>query len=136
MANIGPSSTGGNIFLGIADCEDDAKRIEEIYDVKPQLISDKYVYGIERECEKLGIDLDGYLRLIVDKIRKSELSEEVKADVLSNIDHIDYKGKTIIWIKVPPQKVMAWVGEKTFHREDSNTVPASPRLSTLIDKRF
>lgn len=136
MANIGPGSTGGNIFLGIADCEDDAKRIEEIYDVKPQLVSDKYIYGIERECEKLGIDLDGYLRLIVEKIRKSELSEEVKADVLSNIDHIDYKGKTIIWIKVPPQKVMAWVGEKTFHREDSNTVPASPRLSTLIDKRF
>ncbi|EUM10363.1 MULTISPECIES: GmrSD restriction endonuclease domain-containing protein [Enterobacter cloacae complex] len=136
MANIGPSSTGGNIFLGIADCEGDAQRIEEIYGIKPQLISDKYIYGIERECDKLGIDLDGYLRLIVDKIRKSELSEEVKADVLSNIDHIDYKGKTVIWIKVPPQKVMAWVGEKTFHREDSNTVPASPRLSTLIDKRF
>jgi hypothetical protein len=136
MANIGPSSTGGNIFLGIADCASDAKRIEDIYKVKPQLISDKYIYGIERECEKLGIDLDAYLRIIVDRIRKSELSDEVKADVLSNIDHIDYKGKTVIWIKVPPQKVMAWVGEKTFHREDSNTVPASPKLSTLIDKRF
>lgn len=136
MANIGPNSTGGNIFLGIADSEADAKRIEEVYNVAPHFFSGKYIFGVERECEKLNIDLDAYLRMIVDSIRKSELSAEVKADVLSNIDHINYKGKTIIWIKVPPQKVMAWIGEKTFHREDSNTVPATPRLSTLIDKRF
>jgi hypothetical protein len=136
MANIGPASTGGNIFLGIADDESDAQRIERIYNCSPCLLSDKYIFGIERECDKLGINLDAYLRIIVDSIRQSELSAEVKADVLSNIDHINYKGKTVIWIKVPPQKVMAWVGEKTFHREDSNTVPASPKLSTIIDKRF
>lgn len=136
MANIGPGSTGGNIFLGIADNEADSQRIEQVYGVTPHLFSGKYVFGIERECEKLGIDLDAYLRIIVDSIRQSELSPEVKADVLSNIDHINYKSKTVIWIKVPPQKVMAWVGEMTFHREDSNTVPATHRLSTIIDKRF
>ncbi|HCR3201755.1 TPA: DUF262 domain-containing protein [Morganella morganii] len=136
MANIGPSSTGGNIFIGIADNKKDADRIKKIYNEKPCEFSDKYIFGIDRECEKLTIDLDKYLRIIVDNIRNSELSPEVKADVLSNIDHINYKGKTVVWIKVPPQKVMAWIGEKTFHREDSNTVPASPKLSTIIDKRF
>lgn len=136
MANIGPNSLGGNIFIGIADSESDANIIEKNYLIKSTLFSDKYIVGVERECKKLGIDLNQYMSMIVDSIKNSNLSSEVKADVLTNIDNIVYDNKTVIWIKVPPQKVMSWIGENTFHREDSRTVPASSRVATTIKDRF
>lgn len=136
MANIGPNSTGGNIFIGIADDQSDAQKIENLYKQSPIILSERFVFGIERECDRLGLSIDDYMRIITDSIRNSELTPEIKADVLSNIDHINYKGKTVIWIKIPPQKQMSWIGEKTYHREDSNTVLASARVSTIIDKRF
>jgi len=136
MANIGPDSAGGNIFIGIADDDNDASTVEKTYQVKRTTFSDKYILGVERECEKLGLDLNQYMAKIVDSIKNSNLSPEVKADVLTNIDNVVYDNKTIIWIKVPPQKVMAWIGEHTFHREDSRTVPASSRVATTINNRF
>jgi len=136
MANIGPHSSGGNIFIGIADDENDAKTIEKTYDVERTEFRGRYIFGVERECEKLGFDLNQYMTKIVDSIKNSKLSPEVKADVLTNIDNVVYDNKTIIWIKVPPQRVMAWMGENTFHREDSRTLPASSRIATTINSRF
>lgn len=136
MANIGPDSSGGNIFIGIADDISDAKTIENRYGIEKTTFSEKYVVGVERECDRLGLDINKYMAIIVDSIKNSKLSHEVKADVLTNIDKVSYDNKTVIWIKVPPQKVMAWIGENTFHREDSRTVPASSRVATTINNRF
>ncbi|MGK9433373.1 GmrSD restriction endonuclease domain-containing protein [Pantoea agglomerans] len=136
MANIGPESAGGNIFIGIADNSSDADVIEKTYHIKRTMFSDKCIVGVERECEKLGLDLNQYMAKIVDSIKHSKLSHEVKADVLTNIDNVVYDNKTIIWIKVPTQKVMAWIGENTYHREDSRTVAASSRVATTISNRF
>jgi len=136
MANIGPDSSGGNIFIGIADDISDAETIERRYGIEKTTFGGKYIVGIERECDKLGLDINKYMAIIVDSIKNSKLSHEVKADVLTNIDNVSYNNKTVIWIKVPPQKVMAWIGENTFHREDSRTVPASSRVATTINNRF
>lgn len=136
MANIGPLSTGGNIFIGVADSDSDSSRISSTYGVNPALLGNKYIFGVDHELNKLDYDLDQYMDLIVNDIKNSALSEPLKSDVLTNIDHFEYKGKTVIWIKVPVQKEMSWIGDKSYHREGSSTVEASSKQVIAINSRF
>jgi hypothetical protein len=49
------------------------------------------------------------------------------------IDTIDYKGLSVIRIHVPSQKLVSFVGEKAFIREDSSTVEAeAPKLLAVF----
>ncbi len=62
-------------------------------------------------------------------IRKSDLTDPLRTQVLMKIDTIDFKGLSVIRINVPSQKQISFVGEKAFIREDSSTVEAKgPKL--------
>ena len=135
IANIGPQSQG-SIFIGVADSRKDATRIQELDKVEPKRIGQTYVVGINRECTLLNLTVESYLTRIVSRIRNSNLSNPLKSDILSNIDCIEYKGMTVIKILIPLQSTIAWVGERTFIREGTETKEASPRQIATITQRF
>jgi len=61
------------------------------------------------------------------------LTDPLKPQVLMKIDTIDYKGLSVIRIHVPSQKLVSFVGEKAFIREDSSTVEAeAPKLLAVF----
>lgn len=136
IANIGPKSEG-YIFIGVADKEADAKRIQELDDVLPSKISSHFVVGIDREAAILGITLEDYCRRIVGFIKSSSLSESLVSSVLSNIDIIDYRSLSVIRIKIPTQSEISYYGEETYERQYNNTVKIeSPKAVMAIAKRF
>jgi hypothetical protein len=55
------------------------------------------------------------------------LSEPLKSQILSQLDNIDYKGLTVLSIRVPRQDKISFVGEKSFIRENSQTVEIEGR---------
>jgi len=61
IANLGRDSEGF-IYIGIADSERDAYRIKEIYGIEPYKVSEKFIVGIDRECKKLKISIDEYVK--------------------------------------------------------------------------
>lgn len=122
MANIGPTSAG-YIFIGVADKDDDAKRISELDHITPIKVSNRYVVGVDREAKQLGKTVEEYCRGVVSFIRDSELSEPLKSQVLSSIDMIDYKGLTAIMIKVPAQSELSYLGDDTYLRKGNDTTP-------------
>lgn len=136
IANIGPKSEG-YIFIGVADKETDAKRIQKLDGVEPVAISNHFIVGIDREAAVLGISLENYCRRIVGFIKASELSEFLISSVLSNIDIIDYRSLSVIRIKVPSQAEISYYGDEVYERQYNNTVKVeSPKVVMEIAKRF
>lgn len=128
IANSDPN-TDGYIFLGVVDKKLDAEKIQNLDGIKYIEINDRYVVGIDREAKVLGKTLEDYVGILINTIKKSELTTTLKTHVLAKIDTINYKGHSVIRINVPPQKEISFVGEKAFIREDSSTVEAKgPKL--------
>lgn len=128
IANSDPD-TDGYIFLGVADKKQDAEKIKNLDGINPIEINDRYVVGIDREARVSGKTLEDYVGILINTIRKSDLTDTLKSQVLMKIDTIDFKGLSVIRINVPSQKQVSFVGEKAFIREDSSTVEAKgPKL--------
>jgi hypothetical protein len=128
IANSDPENDG-YIFLGVADKKQDAEKIKNLDAINFIEINDRYVVGIDREARVLGKTLEDYVGILINTIRKSDLTDPLKTQVLMKIDTIDFKGLSVIRINVPSQKQVSFVGEKAFIREDYSTVEAkAPKL--------
>lgn len=121
IANVGPDSDGF-LFIGVADKVNDALRIKEIDNVEYKTINDRFIVGIDREVNFLGNNYDKYIEMIMGKISASDLSDNLKNQVLSQIDVIDYKGLTIVRIRIPAQNELSFVGDNSYIRENSKTI--------------
>jgi len=128
IANSDPENDG-YIFLGVADKKQDAEKIKNLDGINPIEINDRYVVGIDREARVSGKTLEDYVGILMNTIRKSDLTDPLKTQVMTKIDTIDFNGLSVIRINVPSQKQVSFVGEKAFIREDSSTVEAKgPKL--------
>lgn len=136
IANIGPKSEGF-IFIGVADKESHAKKIEKLDGIMPVAVSEHWVVGIDREAAVLNISVENYCRRIVGFIKTSELSDFLISSVLSNIDIVDYRSMAVVRIKVPSQTEISYYGDEVYERQYNNTVKVeSAKAITTIAKRF
>ncbi len=136
MANNGPD-TMGKIIIGVADTEEDKNRISQLYQIEGKKIGKRYVVGIKREAEFLGISTEEYFSIWKNGIRNFNLSEGLKDKVLSNIDYNDFFGLGVITITVPPQSELSYVGEEIYFRSGDDTLKAeTAKKIAEIAKRF
>ena len=132
IANSAPD-TDGYIFLGVADKKQDAEKIKNLDGINPIEINDRYVVGIDREARVSGKTLEDYVGILMNTIRKSDLTDPLKTQVMTKIETIVFNGFPVIRINVPSQKQVSFVGEKAFIREDSSTVEANaPKLRAVF----
>ncbi|MEG4491445.1 ATP-binding protein [Microcoleus sp. D3_18_C4] len=132
IANSDPE-TDGYIFLGVADKKQDAEKIKNLDGIDPIEINDRYVVGIDREARVSGKTLEDYVGILINAIKKSDLTDPLKTQVLMKIEPICYKELFVIRIHVPSQKEVSFVGKKAFIREDSSTVEAEgPKLLAVF----
>jgi len=121
IANVGPDADGF-IFIGVADKEADAIRINLLDKVDVKVINNRFIVGIDRELPLLKGNHDDYVNKLLGKISSSLLSDPLKSQVLSQFDIVDYKDLTIIRLRIPKQKELSFVGKDSFIRENSNTL--------------
>lgn len=135
IANVGPDSDG-YIFIGVADRKAHAERIEELDSIVPVKVGARYVVGLGREMSILGIDDEQYLERLLESFRKSQLSEPLKSQILSQTDFVEFKGLSVLRIRVPAQKEVSFVGEEAFIREGSSTMKAAGKKLIAINDVF
>lgn len=135
IANVGPDSDG-YIYIGVADNERDAKRIEQLDKITAEKVNQRFVVGIEREAVLLGIAAEQYVSKIVSAIRSSELSDPLKTQVLSRVDVIEYRGRSVLRLVVPKQTDLSFVGDVPYIREDSNTVAVQGKRILTLQAAF
>lgn len=135
IANVGPDSSG-YIFIGVADKKSDSERIEFLDNINPIQIGERYVVGIDRELKILQLNAEQYVKKILTFIANSELSDNLKHQVCSRIDTINYRDLTVIRIQIPPQREVSFIGEKSYIREDSSTKDLSGKKLISIGNLF
>jgi hypothetical protein len=135
ISNLGPDSEG-YLYLGVADTEADAKRIESLDSITPKEIANHYVVGVDREAKLLRITLDQYVQKIVSVLQNSDLSDPLKTQVLSNFDTITIHGLTVIRVVVPAQRDLSFIGEQAFYRKGSSTVELKGQELVAVSKLF
>jgi hypothetical protein len=138
IANVGPDADG-YIFIGVADKPADVKRIIELDKISPyELTNLRTIVGIDRELKIEEIKIDDYCKRILSFFEKSELTDALKNQILSQFDLVDIHGYSVIRIRVPKQKNLSFVGKRCFIREGSNTIEIEgPKLisaSALFNK--
>lgn len=121
ISNIGPDADGF-LFIGIADKDSDAERIKKLDAIQSITINNRHIVGIDREIVFAKCSYDDYINKLLRNIEKSELSEPLKSQILSQIDVIEYKGFTILRLRIPRQKTLSFVGKESFIRENSKTI--------------
>jgi hypothetical protein len=135
IANLGPDADGF-IFIGVADKKYDADRIKELDGVDYVTIGSRHVVGIEREFSHLRCDHESYVNRILSFVRNSELSDNLKHQVLAQVDYVDYKGLSVIRIRIPAQKEISFLGDVAYTRENSSTVEAKGKKLLAISALF
>jgi len=135
IANIG-IDVPGFVYIGVADNETDAERVRELDSVTAERVGQRFVVGIDREAKIQNKTIEHYVSHLVASIRSSELSEPLKAVILSQIDTVDYRGKTVVRLVVPPQHEMSFVGNDAFTRVGSSTEKVEGKGLLSLNSRF
>jgi hypothetical protein len=135
VANVGPESDGF-IFIGVADKEQDSVRIQQMDGIAATKIGQRYVVGIDREVKVLKTKTESYVEKVLGAIRAADLSEPLKTQVLSKIDVIEYRGKTVVRITVPAQQRVSFLGSDAFTRQNSQTVRVQGRQLLALNDLF
>lgn len=135
IANVGPDSDGF-IFIGVADKQKDAEKVSKLDSIEPIQIGNRFVVGVDREISLLSLNQERYLEKIITAIKSSELSDILKNQVLSQTDYVEYKGMSVIRIRVPKQSEVSFVGEKAYIRENSSTIEATGKKLLAINALF
>ncbi len=131
IANVGPDADG-YIYIGIADKQKDAERIDELDGIKPVPVRHVNVVGVEREAKILKKKMDDYVRILTDCVHKSGLTDPLKTTVATSIDSISYKGLEVIRVRVPKQQKISFVGDDAFYRTGPNTHRAKgPQIAAI-----
>lgn len=95
MANEGTDRVG-RIFFGVADDEEDAKRVELMHRVEPISVGKFFVTGTGHEMPLLHKSIDEMLRWLVDRVKRSKLNSAFATELASTLVPFEYKGR-VIW---------------------------------------
>jgi predicted HTH transcriptional regulator len=94
----------GYVLVGISDAEATTERLKQLYGIKPIKFNCFDVVGIEHEAKILGKTLDQYFQMLVDKIRKSSISEPLRSYISHNIRLVRYYDKSVFIIQAMGQE--------------------------------
>lgn len=135
IANNGKGREG-TVLLGVADKDEDAARVRDLYSISARKVGRKYVVGVRREAEALGLTSEEYVGRIKNAIRESKLSEPLKGAVLASASFSDYFGYGVVVLRVPGQNEVSLVDGRVYVREMDETVEVTGAGIIDVAKRF
>jgi hypothetical protein len=133
IANANPGYDGF-IYLGVADKESAAERVQELFGTQPIKIGEVYFIGLAHDLEIIGLNLEKYTKRLILEIAKLPLSEPLKTQITTTIDHAEYQGRPFIRIRVPGQSELSTYDGAYPVRKNSDTVDMGPAEAVAQSK--
>lgn len=135
IANVSPS-TDGIIIIGVADSREAANRISKAYKFVPKQIGSRYIVGIDRECDSMGLTLEQYQHQVRDYIITSSLCDHLRAALVNELKIVELEGMHILSIRVPAQNDVSMFEDKFYVRQGDKTIEATGTMIGDIYRRF
>lgn len=89
----------GYVIVGVSDTPATTNRIKILHKIKPTRFNRFDIVGIEHEATVLGKTLDQYFQLLVDKIRRSKVSEPLRSHLAHQVKLVRYYDKSVFVIE-------------------------------------
>jgi hypothetical protein len=135
MANAAHTGTG-TILIGVADKEADAIRIEALDKITPQRIGERWIVGIDREANILGLTVEKYFHIWRDFFKISDISSQLKTGILSSMDCAQFDDMHVLMIKIPKMKEVSFYKQRAYLRKGDETVEATQPELLALAKSF
>jgi len=135
MANLGPG-IAGYVIIGIADNEQVANKIKELYGFEHSKYNKFFITGIQGEASKHKNELDGYFQFIIQMVAKAPITDADKNQITRNIRLINYYDKSVIIFRIEGSKEPSLFDGKYYIRKGSNTCLIEPTEYPDLFKRF
>ena len=135
IANVGPDSDGF-LYIGIADKDKDAERVQQLDGTIPMPFEHLKVVGVDREAVLLKLPMDRYVKILEQLLAASKLSEPLLTQVRTSLDVVTYKGLSVLRVRIPRQGATSFLGDDCYFRTGSATLRASGPQIAAISKLF
>lgn len=135
IANTQPKYDG-YIYLGVADKVGDAERVKKLFGTESIMIGEVYFVGLEHDLQIMGLDIDGYLKKLINGLSKLPISQDLRTQLVTEIDHAEYKGRPFVRLRVPPQAELSQYDDEYPVRKNSETVNLTPAEAVSQSKLF
>lgn len=135
MANHGRDSVG-YVIVGIADDTKTAKRLQDLFGIKPTSYQKFLITGVEHEAAALPKKLDGYFLGVSQRLAASPMSEWAKSQISRDMRLIRYFDKSLLVLRVQAGTEPCSFDGKYYERQGANIAEIpQPQYSALF-KRF
>jgi hypothetical protein len=119
MANYLPNATG-YICVGVADNNQAAQRIENLYKITPLVYKNFQITGIEHEAKRLEGSLDQFYLWLTQQIKAQPIDQTTKDNLGRNIKIINYYDKDVVLFSINAGKEPTAYNEKYYQRIGAN----------------
>lgn len=125
IANNGKNRTG-TILIGVSDKPADAERAKRLDGITPREVGPaRLVVGVAREAKALNETVEAYVARWKLAIANSDLSEPLRANVLSSLTFNDFYGLGVLVIPIPGQQQLSFYKDEVYWRKNDETVEAA-----------
>ncbi len=134
--NVSPNKKG-YVIVGIADCEKDAKKYTDTFDLDSFMLEGDFpVIGIDHEVNMSGCSVDVYTKKIKEKIKNSKLIEEdYKKHILENMRTPLLYGRQLIVFETDFDEPVQY-DSKYYEREFTDVVEIPTSEIRKLFKKF
>lgn len=134
--NVSPNKKG-YVIVGIADCEKDAKKYTDTFDLDSFMLEGDFpVIGIDHEVSMSGCSVDVYTKKIKEKIKNSKLIEEdYKKHILENMRTPLLYGRQLIVFETDFDEPVQY-DSKYYEREFTDVVEIPTSEIRKLFKKF
>lgn len=94
----------GYVIVGVADNDATADRVKNLYGVLPRKFEDFNITGVEHEAIAIGKNLDQLFQDIVERIRNSSLSDDLKDYLARHLKPVRFYDKTVYVFEIEAQR--------------------------------
>lgn len=123
----------GYVLVGIAENMGTVQRLRDIFGIEPKVFESFYVAGVDHEAIALGKTHDQLFQYIIDKIKNSACSSELKDYIVRNLKAVRYFDKTVYVFEVEGQEDVSNIDGRYFIRTGPKLEEIDTKdLSTLI----
>jgi len=135
IANIGPAVTG-YVAIGIADNDDDAKRIKELDKVKVIRYRHFNIVGIGREATRRSVDLNDYWSWLIQQLSNSKLDKALATQMAADARLVNYRGAAVALLRVQGASNPRFYEGELVERRGSSTVVVAQSDYQRVFNRF
>lgn len=135
IANTSPD-TDGFIYLGVADKQAAAERVQQIHGTAIHKIGEVYFVGLQHDLDCMNVDMEAYVKRLIRELHNTPLADPLKTQLITSLEHADYRGAPFVRLRIPRQNELTPYDGEYPIRKDSNTVNMSAAETLAQSKLF